>query len=442
MDWHGRAVTVMGLGRHGGAIGAVRFLAARGAQVTVTDTADETALRCSLDQLADVPSIKYELGGHREETFCDTDYVVVNPAVKPDNRWLRLAVEHGASISSEIELLLNEVDARVVAVTGSNGKSTTAAMIDAILRASGRRTWLGGNLGGSLLPQIARIGTEDWLVLELSSFQLHRLDSHIRHFDVSVVTSCTPNHLDWHPDLEHYIRAKQRIIELTAPRGSVVLNGEDTEVRSWTNLLQDRTLLTAVESFEVPALRVSGEHNRDNARLAAAAAFEVGCDKASVTQGLSVFKGLPHRLELVATIDGRRFINDSASTTPESTMAAMDACPGPLWLLAGGSDKGSDFHTLAQAIAGGVKGVAFYGAVGPALLRACEKLQPSCVRTNVRCLEDALGWCWQCAQSGDSIILSPGCASGDQFNHYVHRGEVFRKLVARLKSTTGQTTLA
>ncbi len=441
MDWHGRRVTVMGLGRHGGAIGAIRFLASRGADVTVTDTADEAALRESLDQIADLPNIRFELGGHQASAFRDADVVVANPAVRPDDRHLQLAADNGATVTTEIELLLGEVSAHTVAITGSNGKSTTAAMLDAVLRASGHRTWLGGNLGGSLLQHTDSIKPDDWLILELSSFQLHRLSSAIRPFDVAIVTSCTPNHLDWHPDVAHYIRAKRRILELTAPSGCAVLNMEDAEVQTWVGTPRGMWR-AAVDYSRIPLLRVPGEHNRTNARLAAAAALAIGCSTESVQTGLSQFQGLQHRLELIAEIDGRRFINDSAATTPESTIAAINALGSRSWLVAGGSDKGADFHAMARAITEGVQGVAFYGAVGPTLQRACDETQSTCPRTVVPTLDEALQWCWQRAQSGDTILLSPGCASSDQFDHYIHRADVFRQLVKRLQSISGERTLA
>jgi len=431
----------MGLGRHGGAIGAVRFLVARGAKVTVSDTADKAALRKSLEQLADLAGVRFELGGHRESAFRDAEFVVANPAIRPDDRHLQWAEAHGAIVTTEIELLLGEMSAAVVAITGSNGKSTTAAMLDSILRNSGRRTRLGGNFGGSLLPHVDSIEPDDWVILELSSFQLHRLHGLPRPFDVAIVTSCAPNHLDWHPDVAHYIRAKRRILELTMPSGCVVLNVEDAEVRSWANAVRGKWK-GAVDSSLLPALGVPGEHNRINARLAAAAALAIGCPAESIDKGLSQFLGLPHRLEFITEINGRRFINDSAATTPESTIAAINTTTTPPWLIAGGSDKGVVFHAMVDAIARNVQGAAFYGAVGKTLSRACDEVQTMCPRTVVSTMEDALRWCWRRAQAGDIILLSPGCASCDQFEHYVHRADVFRELVLRLRLSTGERTLA
>lgn len=442
MDWSGRRVTVMGLGRHGGAIGAVRFLHARGANITVTDQADEASLSGSLEKLSDLSGIRFDLGGHRDSVFRDADFVVVNPAVRPDNRWLHLAKEHGAVVTTEIELLLAEAKTHVAGITGSNGKSTTAAMLDEILRADGKKTWLGGNLGGSLLEQVELMSPDDWIVLELSSFQLHRLSATIRPFDVSIVTSLTTNHLDWHPDLNHYVRSKQRIVELTDPQGSVVLNLDDAVLRAWDKLAAGRSVKGPVATESIPTLQVPGYHNRTNARLAVAAAAVIGCSPESVIAGLSQFKGLTHRLEFVTEIAERRFIDDSAATTPESTIAAVHAMQTPVWMLVGGGDKGSDFHALSESLSKHVQGVACFGEVGPKIDRACEANKSKCARCVISTLDEALRWCWQRSQVGDTILLSPACASSDQFDNYVHRAEVFRQLIAHLNSSKNERKLA
>ena len=227
----GRRVTVMGLGRHGGGVAASRYLAEQGATVTVTDLASESELAESVGELAGVPIARFHLNGHREEDFRDTDCVVVNPAVKPDNRLVQLARQAGARITSEMELFLEACRGHLIGVTGSNGKSTTAAMTAAILSASGRRTWLGGNIGRSLLADLPQIGPDDWAVVELSSFQLYWLSATVRMPEIAVVTNCTPNHLDWHPAWEHYVAAKQRLLlEGKSEDRRAVLNPHDAEV--------------------------------------------------------------------------------------------------------------------------------------------------------------------------------------------------------------------
>jgi len=430
-DFAGRRVTIMGLGQFGGGVAAARWTARQGAVVTVTDLADRNVLADSLATLADEPIARFHLGGHREQDFRDADVVVVNPAVRPGSPFLTAALEAGAQLTSEIELFLRACPAPVVGVTGTNGKSTTAAMIAAILRADGRRTWLGGNLGKSLLDDLERIDRDDWVVLELSSFQLRRLALDVPGPKVAVVTNCAPNHLDWHGTLEHYVAAKQRILAGQSACDLAVLNTCCGEVAAWAHRVRGRQLpLVSVE--RLPELPLPGVHNRQNALCAATAALGVGCRWQSIDEGLTSFTALPGRLEPVATVDGRRFYNDTTATTPESTIAALEALDGPLWLLAGGSDKGVDLGPLAAAIARGVRGAALFGAVRRTLARQVNERAPGLSMAAVQTMDEAVGWCWERSQPGESIVLSPGCASYDQFDNFRHRGERFVEVVSDL----------
>jgi UDP-N-acetylmuramoylalanine--D-glutamate ligase len=416
----------MGLGHFGGGVAAARWLARQGAVVTVTDTADASALADSLVDLRGEPIAAFHLGGHREEDFRRTDLLVVNPAVRPDNPFLRTARESAVRVTSEIELFVEACPARIVGVTGSNGKSTTAAMMAVLLNAT-----LGGNIGGSLLERVGDIGGDDWVVLELSSFQLHHLSAEARMPHVAVVTGCTPNHLDWHGSLAHYAAAKQRILVGQSSGDIAILNTRDPEVSSWQPLVRGG-LVPPMPLADIPPLAVPGDHNRINAACAAAAALAVGCDAEVVDRGLRAFRGLPQRLELFAEIDGRRFYNDSTATTPESTIAALHSLTEPVWLLGGGRSKGFDFGPLAAAVVARARGAAFFGTVRSELLAAVTARVPgfSCMATET--LDEALAWCWRQSRPGDAIVLSPGCASTDQFRNFRHRGKRFVELVAVL----------
>ena len=431
MELHGRRVTVMGLGHFGGGVAAARWLALGGAVVTVTDLADESVLAEALTALEGEPIAAYHLGGHRQEDFREAELVVVNPAVRPGNPFLALARQSGARLATEIELLMEHCPARVVGVTGSNGKSTTAAMTAAILRADGRRVYLGGNLGGSLLDRLDQIAAADWAVLEISSFQLFHAARGARMPEVAVVTGCTPNHLDWHGTPAQYAAAKQRMLTGQKAGDLAVLNTADPEVASWGDLVRGR-LVPLLPEQELPPLAVPGRHNRLDARLAAAAALGVGCSGEAVREGLASFRTLPGRLELVAVIDGRQLYNDTAATTPESTVAALAALEGPLWLLAGGGDKGSAFGELAEAIVRRARGAAFFGAVRGRLAGAVLARQPGFPCTAVQTMAEALRWCWRQSRPGDKIVLSPACTSHDQFQNFRRRGARFVELLARI----------
>lgn len=431
MELSGRRVTVMGLGHFGGGVAVTRWLASKGTEVTVTDLADSQTLSSSLGQLAGVAVAKYELGGHREADFRNIDLLVVNPAVKPGNRFVEVARRAGARVATEMELFLEHCPAAVVGVTGSNGKSTTVAMIDAILRADGRTSWLGGNLGGSLLDHVAAIRPGDWVVLEISSFQLWHFGPSARMPHVAVVTSFSPNHLDWHGILDDYKAAKQRLLLEQAPGDFAILNTHDARVASWASAVRGR--LAALPALgDVPELRVPGHHNRINAACAAAAALAIGCSGESIGQALEQYRGLPERQELIATVGGVELYDDSAATTPESTVAAIRSFRRPIWLLAGGYDKGLDYAELMAAIAEGCRGAAFFGAVRERLRQWTSDRNSGLPSTATERMHEALDWCWRRARHGDAIVLSPACSSHDQFLNFRHRGELFRGLVESL----------
>jgi len=421
----------MGLGHFGGGAAAARWLAGRGAIVTVTDLSDESVLAAPLANLADVPIAAYHLGGHCAEIFRQADLIVVNPAVRPDNPWLAIAQENRVRLTTEIDLFLEACPAGSIGVTGSNGKSTTAAMIAAILQADGRRTRLGGNIGGSLLDRLDVIQPDDTVVLELSSFQLQYLRPETPLPHIGVITSFSPNHLDWHASMEEYARAKQILLQRQKSDDLAVLNTRDRRLASWDRSVQGR-ILPLVADDAIPCLPAPGWHNRMNAACAATAALGAGCSRGAMELGLQSFRGLPQRMEPIAEIEGRTFYNDSSSTTPESTIAALESIGKPALLLAGGHDKGFDFTEMIEAIGRLAVGTAFFGQFGPRLHDRLQASHVDCLSTAVPTLEDAADWCWRSSKPGDAIILSPGCSSHDQFRNFRQRGERFDELVRRL----------
>jgi len=443
----------MGLGCFGGGVGVTRFLVQRGARVTLTDLRDEQQLSDSLAQLDGLNLHAVHLGRHRAEDFQQADLVVVNPAVPDDSRFLKLARNSGAELTSEIRLFWQHQPGKVVAVTGSNGKSTTTAMIHAVLRAAGLGAWLGGNIGHSLLPDVDRIRPEDWCVVELSSFQLqdlHRISAAPR---VAVVTNFSPNHLDRHGTLENYRQAKQAILRHQSATDFAVINGEDTDVARWPSPgirlefgLHDHgrdgvfaqrngavMRMGSRQSFlDLDAvLKLPGTHNRQNALAATAAGLAMGLPTAALCDGLSGFTGLPHRLESVGNAGARAFFNDSIATTPESVLCALQSFDRPIVLLTGGYDKQIDLSGMANAIADRVRAVALMGQTAPTLrsLIAAAKPRGGPLMHSSANLADAFSWATAVSRAGDVILLSPGCASYDWFTSYVDRGNQFRQLV-------------
>lgn len=455
----GRRATVMGLGTFGAQIAAVRFLAERGARVTVTDLRSAEVLHASLRQIADLPDVRLHLGGHDDRDFHQCDLVVASPAVRPGNPFVQIARKAGVPVTSEIRLFWDRCGAPIVGVTGSNGKSTTTTLIHDILAADGRRVWLGGNIGRSLLPHVNQIAPDDWVVLELSSFQLVDLDNDRGSPHAAVITNVSPNHLDWHGSQGAYLHAKQTLLRWQRP-GDLVIRRRGTQEADWpaagrccwctdtegsdalVRLERPRRTLQLVsrgESIsldECPAL--NGQHLHAAALLAATAGVGLQASTAAIRRALQDFAGLPHRLQECGRWQGRRFVNDSASTTPDSTIAALESVRAPLLLIAGGAEKGSPLAPLAQAIVRHARGVILLGDVRHKLdaelrlLRQHNLRPPAALQLllQVETLEEAVQQARRHSRPGETILFSPGFASGSMFRNFEHRGESFMALAA------------
>ena len=440
-DPTGKRVTVMGLGRFGGGVGVARWLAAQQADVLVTDLQPAEKLAdsiASLDDLASDGRVTLRLGEHRESDFTACDALIVNPAVpKPwDNPHIRAAREAGALVTTEIGLLVEQLASteagrrRVIGVTGSAGKSTTASMIAHVLRALGHPVHLGGNIGGSLLEHLDRIAPTDRIVLELSSAMLHWLGDWSP--GVAVVTNLSPNHLDWHGSLAHYTACKHRITAHQQPGDSAVLGDSLTD---WpTPRAGDLQQLAPGDRVE--GLAVPGSHNAQNAALARATVECLGttATPVQIESSLRAFAGLAHRLCFLGNRKNICYYDDSKSTTPGATLLALDAfeARGELarvHLIAGGYDKGSDLTPIALR-AGGLAGLYCVGATGHALAAAAPANAHTCGT-----LDNAMAAIAARAVAGDIVLLSPGCASWDQFDNFEQRGRAFAALAGLPGST-------
>jgi UDP-N-acetylmuramoylalanine--D-glutamate ligase len=429
MDLAGKRVTLMGLGRHGGGAAAARFFARHAARLTITDLADAATLADALATLEGLPIERLTLGRHAAHDFLHADVLCVNPAVTPDSPWVALARARGALITSECELALNLRPCAAVGITGTTGKSSTAAMLASCLAAAGRRVWLGGNIGHSLLDDLPRMQPDDVAVVELSSFQLYWLSPRVRWPELAVITNLTPHHLDWHGTFAAYEAAKLRLLRGTAAHGSVVLG---CPPRQGWELPGNTAIVPPWPLDALPQLRTIGAHQRSNAACAAAAAECLGATRAAICDALSRFSGLPHRLECLGVYAGRTFYDDSKATTPAAAAAALDALaalhpPRPIWLLAGGLLKGANLTPLVIA-SRACAGIACFGAARHALAQML--LKPPCralVSLHER-LDQAFAWCCAHSRPGDVLLLSPGCTSHDQYQDYAERGLHFRRL--------------
>ena len=453
--WNGRRVTVMGLGAFGGGSGLARYLAEQGAAVTVTDLKDADALRDALAALRGLP-IRFVLGEHREEDFADADRVFVNPAVPLTSPYLDLARSSGVPLDSELNLFVRQCPGRIVGITGSVGKTTATSLLGSILERHDARTLVGGNIGGSLLPRLPEITPDTPVVLEISSFQLEHLDWLGYSPPVAVVLNLAPNHLDRHGTMAAYQAAKEVILAYQAPEEVAILNWDDPTVRAMAGRGHGRPLFYSVhESLDSGVyrdgsalvlasagerrvlchdsdLRLRGLHNLGNAAAAAAAAVTLGAPPAAIAQALRAFTGLPHRLEWIANKGGVTYYNDSKATTPFSTQCALQAFEQPVLLLAGGYDKGTPFNDLAHAAQARVRIALLYGHTAGKLSQALQRVPTPPEVILFPNLDGALHRAAGLARPGDVVLLSPACASYDQFPHYEARGDHFRALVEEL----------
>ena len=427
-DVRGKRVTVAGLGRFGGGINAAKWLASMGANVLVTDQAPAEKLGESLKQLEGLP-ITFRLGEHRVEDFTSADLVVPSPAIAPTSEYLAMAEKAGVPIVLEIQLFIERCPARIAGVTGTKGKSTTTKLLGLMLE-TGHRTWVGGNLGGSLLFQLPEMRSDDVVVLELSSFMLHWLGRARWSPHVGVMTMISADHLDWHGSVDAYVMAKRNLVLHQSSRDYAVLNEENDACRSIAREVKSQVIWFGTRDRRTFELALPGSHNQLNAQAAFAAASVLGVSWEDAQRAVRDFKGLPHRLQIVHEANGVRWVNDSIATIPDAAVAAMRAFPASSVIqIVGGYDKGLEMRPMCEALARQCKAVLTIGQVGSALAASMRSMTDA--RAELReCgrLEQAVSAARELAQAGDVVLLSPGCASYGQFTNFEQRGERFAEL--------------
>lgn len=447
MELRGKKVLVVGLGRSG--LAAALFLRRQGAQVTVSDIRSAEQLGKEIPSLLE-EGIAVEAGGHGLLTFRRQDLIVVSPGVPLDTPELVQVKAFGLPIIGELELASSYLKGKSLAITGSNGKTTTTALCGAILSAGKLSVQVGGNIGVPVIALVDRSRDDGWSVLELSSFQLET--AYRFHPEIAVILNVTPDHLDRHGTFENYAAAKERIFANQTADDALVLNADDDVtsrmaarakssifwfsakrvVRQGTFVHEGaivfRSSEQAVPEFilKVENIRLKGHHNVENVLAAACAARLAGAEPDAIRKAVESFKAVEHRLEFVAEINGVDYYNDSKATNVDAAAKAIGAFPGGIHLILGGKDKNSDYRQLRSLLEERVKAVYTIGA-------AAEKIEMHIYGTvsvvSAGTLDQAVAKAAEAAQPGEIVLLAPACSSFDQFENYEHRGQVFKELV-------------
>ncbi|MBW3660845.1 MAG: UDP-N-acetylmuramoyl-L-alanine--D-glutamate ligase [Gemmatimonadetes bacterium] len=441
----GRRVGVIGLARSGRA--AARLLRAEGASVYASDTRDTPDLRATAEALRE-GGVDVDLGHHDPGRLAECDWLVTSPGIPPGAPVFALPEVDGKPVYSEVEVAFWFAGAPVVAVTGTNGKTTTTALLGEIARAAGFAVEVAGNIGRAFGEAVLDGGPVDWYVLEVSSFQLGRIEAF--HPRVAVVLNLAPDHLDWYPRFEAYVADKARIAENLGRGDDLVLNAEDAAVagfgadrpasRHWFHrsapvergaTVEAGRIVLVGESdagpvMAVDELAIPGAHNLQNALAATVAAARMGVDRETIAGALAAFPGVPHRLETVHEEAGVTWVNDSKATNVGSAEVALEAFDRPLVVILGGRHKGSPYAPLASELAERARAVLAIGEAAPVI---AAELAESVEVEEVGTLERAVSRARALARPGDVVLLSPACSSYDQFTSYEERGERFRDLV-------------
>ena len=449
LDLKNKRVLVVGLGKSG--LAAAHFLKTLGARVTVSDARPATLI-AELSELLD-QGFSVEAGSHGLLTFRRQDLIVVSPGVPMSTPELKQVRAMGAHIIGELELGAQYLQGEVIAVTGSNGKTTTTTLIGEILKAAGRPTLVGGNIGRPVTAMVEESTAESWSVLEVSSFQLETVETFKPK--IALVLNITPDHLDRHGTFEAYAALKARITEFQTAEDFLILNGEDKDtqliaaktkaqiywfsgrrpikqgafVHGESILFVPREGAKPEPVMPVAEISLAGAHNVQNVLAAVCAARLAGVESETIRSAVAAFKAVEHRLEFVREVEGVKYYNDSKATNVDATMKAVESFAGGIYLILGGKDKGSDYRVLEPLLRERVKAVITIGSAAEKIERQLDGVVKI---ERAETLERAVAFAHEAAVGGDTVLLAPACSSYDQFENYEQRGRLFKELVQAL----------
>jgi UDP-N-acetylmuramoylalanine--D-glutamate ligase len=442
-------VLVVGLGISG--LWTARWLMQRGAHVTASDMKKASELDPAMVKELMESGVELEVGGHRKETFLNADTIVVSPGVPHDMPLIRSAFRRNIPVIGEMELASRFINTPIIAVTGTNGKTTVTALVGELLKNAGMEVFVGGNIGTPLMAYAAGKQEADYLVVEVSSFQLDTIQTFCPF--ISIILNITPDHLDRYADVEAYARSKLRIYENQGPGHYLILNDDDRglsslrpasgvtllryglgqrqEVNAFLEGGTVRAGLTGGPTycFSLDRFALPGFHNQENLLAAVLVGMVLGIDAGVIQDTIDRFKGLPHRIEYVGEVDGIRFYNDSKATNVDAARRAIASFDDSMILIAGGRHKGADYGPLVRAGHERLKGAVFLGEAKRLLAEAFEDAVPYVA---VGRMEEAVAAAFSMAGPGDVVLLAPACSSFDMFLDYRQRGDVFKAAVKGL----------
>ena len=446
----GKNAIVIGLGTSG--MAAVRFLQAQGLKVSVSESRPEEQLNGSDTAMLERLGVQVETGGHSREFFNTADMVVPSPGVPLDLPIFQYIREKKVRVVGELALAAGRIPVPVIGVTGSNGKTTVTSLIGHLLQSAGRNVFVGGNIGTPILDYLMGEQNAEVAVLELSSFQLEIAGSF--RPDIALFLNVSPDHLDRHGSMENYAAAKRRIFAHQQPKDTAVICADDPWVMNGPEdkagtvlrfgfhpdsealVTKNGVTISAVlpegridEQYNLAGTSLFSNVNRLNAAAAILAARIIGCRPEAIETGLADFIPPDHRMTVIKDIDGVRYIDDSKATNIGAVTAALASCGSQVILIGGGRDKGSDFRLLEPAVREHVKQLILIGEAADSMSEALGSLVST---SKAASLEDSVRLAAKVAQPGNTVLLSPGCASFDMFTSYAHRGEVFRQAVLGL----------
>jgi UDP-N-acetylmuramoylalanine--D-glutamate ligase len=447
MDLQRKKIIVIGMGKTG--IASAQFLGGRGAHVVVTDAKPLEQWPVEFKRIAGEKWL--ETGDYQPSVVADADLVIPSPGVPPRNALLQEALRRHIPVVSEIELAYRFIDKPIIAVTGTNGKTTTTTLLGEIMNAAGKQTWVGGNIGNPLITFAQSQKPADYVVAEISSFQLQYIET-FRPF-VAVLLNITSDHTDYHGSFAGYVNVKSRIFANQRQTDLAVISAEVVERKEIADAIRSRVIRfssrdilpegifvqgedivfklpgTEAERYSLGMINLPGAHNQENVMAAIAAARLCGCSQDIIASVIRSFRGLPHRIEFVAEKNSVKFYDDSKGTNVGSVQRALETFSQPIILLLGGRDKEGDFESLKPLLAGKVKKVVLFGEARERIESLIGRDVPIMKESRMK---DAVLRAYREAQPGDVVLLSPGCASFDEFADYKERGNYFKDLVRSL----------